>query len=128
MSGVLSLLADAVLVLHLVFILFVVFGGLLVLRWPRLAWLHLPAVGWASYLELSGAICPLTPLENALRAAAGGMVYSGGFIERYLMAVIYPPGLTRKIQIGLGVAVLGLTALVYALVVMRRWRGPPGAG
>ena len=97
-----SLLADAVLVVHGLFIVFVVLGGLLVLRWPKLAWLHLPAVVWGVWIEWSGGICPLTPLEQRLRIAAGEAGYAGGFIEHYLTAAIYPEGLTCELQVALG--------------------------
>jgi hypothetical protein len=117
-------LADAVLVLHLVFILFVVLGGLLVLRWPRLAWLHVPVFLWGAAIEFGGWICPLTPLENWLRQLGGEGAYSGGFIEHYLAAAIYPDGLTRRIQLMIGTAVLVINAAVYlALWYRRRARG-----
>ena len=114
------LLADAVLLLHGAFILFVLVGGALVWRWPRLAWLHLPAVAWAIWIEWSGGICPLTPLENEFRRAAGLAGYGGGFIEHYLLAAIYPEGLTRGVQIGLGAFVALLNLMVYARLLLRR--------
>jgi hypothetical protein len=114
-----SLLADAVLVLHLLFILFVALGGLLVLRWHWLAWLHVPAVLWGASIEFSGHICPLTPLENLLRELGGGATYEGGFIEQYVTAWIYPEGLTRAVQITIGVAVLMINAAVYGWMVYR---------
>ncbi|SHE42045.1 Protein of Unknown function [Modicisalibacter ilicicola DSM 19980] len=113
--------ADAVLMLHLGFILFVVLGGLAALRWPRLAWLHLPAAIWAAALEFNGWICPLTPLENALLRAAGESGYAGGFIEHYLIALIYPSGLTPAIQRWLGLGVLAINLPVY-VSLLRRWR------
>ncbi len=103
-----------VLVLHLAFIAFALLGGLLVVRWPRLAWLHLPAAAWAAGIAFFGGICPLTPLENRLRAAGGEAVYDGGFIERQLEALIYPDWLTREIQIALGAIVLGVNLFAYA--------------
>jgi hypothetical protein len=115
--------ADAVLAAHLAFVLFVVFGGVLVLRWPKLAWLHVPAVAWAAFVELSGRICPLTPIEVALRIGAGGAGYSGDFLERYIVAAIYPDGLTREIQQILGAAVLLINAAVYLIVINRLRRG-----
>jgi hypothetical protein len=118
-------LADAVLVVHLAFVLFVVLGGLLVLRWPRLAWLHLPAALWGVLVELAGYVCPLTPLEVALRQRGGESGYAGGFIEHYVTAALYPAGLTRATQILLGCLVLGINALVYARL-MRRKRAPIG--
>lgn len=115
-------LADGVLLLHLSFIAFVIGGGLLVYRRPRLAWLHLPAALWGAAIEFFGWICPLTPLENALRRQAGGSGYGGGFIEHYLLPVIYPGALTREIQIGLGLAVVVLNAALYGLLLRRRRR------
>lgn len=109
-----SWLADLVLLLHLGFVLFVLFGALLVLRWPGLAWLHLPAVVWGAAIEFGGWICPLTPLENHFRRLAGAAGYSGGFIEEYLLAALYPAGLTREIQIMLGLLVLAVNGAVYA--------------
>ena len=117
-----SLLADAVLLLHLAFIVFVALGALLLWRWPRLAWLHVPAVLWGAYAELSGSICPLTPLENRLRALAGEHGYAGGFIEHYLSALIYPQGLTRGAQLAIGTAVLIANLMLYALWLRRSRR------
>jgi hypothetical protein len=116
------LLADAVLLLHGLFILFAVLGGLLVWRWPRLAWLHLPAAAWAAWVVSAGWICPLTPLENALRRSAGEAGYSGGFVEHYLLGLIYPEGLTRPVQIALGLGVVLLNAVLYALLISGRIR------
>ena len=113
-------LADAVVAAHALFVLFVVGGGLLALRWPRAAWVHLPCAAWGALIEFAGLICPLTPLENWLRARGGGGRYGGGFIEHYVMPVLYPPGLTRDLQIALGVGVLVLDVVVYALVLRRR--------
>jgi len=114
------LAADAVLAAHLAFVLFVVCGGLLVLRTPRLAWLHLPAVAWGAFVELSGSICPLTPLEVTLRRGAGEAGYGGDFIEHYLVSLIYPAGLTRELQMALGAAVLLLNLIVYVILWRRR--------
>lgn len=116
-----GLLADAVLVLHLAFILFVVLGGLLALRWRRVALLHVPCAVWGLLIELYGWICPLTPLENSLRARAGEAGYRGGFIEHYLLPVIYPGGLTREVQLVLAVVVVAVNAGIY-LLVWRKWR------
>jgi hypothetical protein len=113
-------LAEGVLLLHLLFILFVVLGGLWVLRRPRLAWVHLPAALWGAGIEFFGWVCPLTPLENALRRVAGEAGYRGGFIEHYLLPVIYPGALTREIQIGLGLAVVAINAVMYGLLLRRR--------
>ncbi len=115
-------LADAVVLVHLAFILFVAAGGLLVLRWPRLAWVHVPAVVWGALIELAGWICPLTPLENRLRAAAGDAAYAGGFIDRYIMPIVYPAGLTRGMQLALGIAVIAVNLLIYGRLVIRRKR------
>jgi len=117
-------LADAVLVLHLAFILFAVLGGLLVLRHPRLAWLHLPAVAWGVLIEFAGWICPLTPLENRLRIQGGEAGFSGGFINHYLVPLIYPDGLTRELQWLLGGLVLAINAAIY----LRLWHGRRSAG
>lgn len=119
------LLADAVLVAHLAFILFVVLGGLLVARWPRLAWVHLPMAVWAVWVEYAGWRCPLTPLENWLRRLAGEAAYGGDFIAHYLTAVIYPAGLTRPLQIMLGTFVLLLNILLYWHLWRRRRALPP---
>ena len=114
--------ADAVLLLHLGFILFVLLGGLLALRWRWAPMLHLPAAAWGVYVELSGGLCPLTPLENRLRSAAGEAGYTGGFIEHYLLALIYPAGLTHEIQYVLAAIVVGVNGLAYAWVWRRRRR------
>ena len=116
------LLADAVLVVHLAFIVFVVLGGIAVLRWPRVAWVHLPAVAWGAWIEFSGSVCPLTPLEIGLRDRSGGVSYQGGFIEHYVTALIYPEGLDRQQQVILGAFVLVLNAAVYAWVLLSRRR------
>lgn len=114
------LLADAVLIVHGLFVAFVVFGGLLTLwRW-RLAYLHLPALAWGAMVIGMGWICPLTPLEVSLRQQAGQRGYAGGFIEHYVLAVIYPDGLTRGVQITLAVALVGGNLLVYGLWARRR--------
>jgi Protein of Unknown function (DUF2784) len=113
------LAADAVVTLHLAFVLFVALGGLAVLRWPRLAWLHLPAVAWGIWIELAGWICPLTPLENHLRQRAGQAGYAGDFVEHYLLPVLYPASLTRTIQIALGVLVLVINLVVYGTLARR---------
>ena len=114
------LLADAVLLLNGLFIVFVVAGGALVWRWPRVAWLHLPAVAWAAWISWAGGVCPLTPLENTLRREAGQAGYEGGFVQHYLPGLIYPEGFTRELEIGVGVFVTLLNVGVYALLVRRR--------
>jgi hypothetical protein len=118
--AILSLMADAVVVAHGVFVVFVVFGGLLAVRRPRAAWLHLPALAWGAWIELSGAVCPLTPLEWRLREAAGGAAYGGGFVAHYLVPLIYPPGLTRGTQWLLAAGLVAINVSVYALVLVRR--------
>lgn len=115
-----GLLADAVVVAHGLYILFVVFGALLALRWSWILWLHAPAALWGAWVELAGRVCPLTPLENRLRRQGGAAGYEGGFIETYVLPVIYPGALTREIQIGLGLFVLALNAGLYAWVLRRR--------
>lgn len=119
-AGAAALLADLVLGLHAAFVAFVVAGGLLVLRRPGLAWLHLPAAAWGAAIELGGWICPLTPLENRLRAAAGEAGYAGDFLGHWLQLLLYPPGLTREIQLALGAGVLLVNAAVYGLLLRRR--------
>ena len=119
------LAADAVVVAHGAFILFAVLGGLLALRRRWLALLHLPAVAWALFIEATGRICPLTPLEVSLRIAAGDAGYDGGFVEHYLIPIIYPAGLTRGVQFVLAAFVLAVNLAVYALVLRRSLRTPP---
>ena len=114
------ILADAVLVLHFAFVLFVVLGGVLALRWRKLAWVHLPVALYGAVIEFVGFICPLTPLEISLRERGGQAGYEGGFIEHYITAAMYPRGLTREIQIGLGVGVLLLNFIVYSIYFRRR--------
>ena len=114
--------ADVIVLVHLAFILFVAVGGLLVLRWPRLAWVHVPAVVWGALIELADWICPLTPLENRLRATAGEEAFAGGFIDQYIMPIVYPAGLTRGMQLTLGAAVIAVNLVVYGWLVFRRKR------
>lgn len=118
-----GLLADAVLTAHAAFVVFVVLGGLLALRWPRAALVHVPAALWGAWVALAGWVCPLTPLEVALRLRAGEAGYAGGFLARYLVPVLYPGELTRPIQVALGVAVVVFNVAVYAVVIRRRRRG-----
>lgn len=113
-------LADLVLAAHFAFVLFVILGGLLVLRWPGLAWLHLPAAIWGVLIEYFGWICPLTPLENSLRVRGGEAGYSGGFIQHYIQPILYPTGLTRPTQLVLGSMALALNIAVYWIVWSRR--------
>ena len=116
------LLAAAVVVAHLVFILFVVFGGLLVRARRAWLWIHIPALVWAALLELYGWSCPLTPVENALRRAAGGTGYTTGFISHHILPVLYPAGLTREIQLALAVGVVTVNTAIYAWVAVRLHR------
>ena len=108
-----SWLADLILCIHAGFVLFVICGGLLVLRWRWIAWLHLPAVAWGAFVEFSGWICPLTPLENWLHAQGGEATYRSDFIAQYLLPVLYPGGLTRDLQLLLGTVVVVLNTAVY---------------
>lgn len=117
------LLADLLVLFHTGFVLFVVLGGLPVLRWPRLAWVHLPAAAWGAWVEFSSTVCPLTPLENHLRHLGGEAGYSGGFIAHYLLPVLYPAGLSPRVQVVLGVFVVLLNVAAYVLVWRRRSDG-----
>ncbi len=110
------LLADIVVIIHGGFILFAVLGGFLVLRRRPWAWLHLPALLWAGFIELTGGICPLTPLENRLRELGGKEAYRGAFIDRYVMPILYPDELTREYQILIGSFVLVVNAAIYAIL------------
>jgi len=112
-------LADLVLLVHLAFVVFVVAGGLLVLRRPKLAWVHVPAAVWGILIEYAGWICPLTPLEVELRRRGGGAGYPGGFIEHYVTATLYPSGLSRAVQIGLGTLALAINLAVYWRLAVR---------
>ena len=115
-------MADLVVVIHFAFVLFVVLGGLLVLRWPRLAYVHIPAAVWGTLIEFAGWICPLTPLEQSLRQRAGGQGYSGSFVEHYVLPMLYPTALTRDIQLLLGTSFLIVNLGVYAYLLRRRYR------
>ena len=115
--------ADGVLVLHLAFIVFALLGGLLAIKWRWMPAIHLPAVAWAFYVEWTGSACPLTAVENHLRLSAGQSGYAGGFIEHYLLALIYPAGLTPGIQVMLAATVLGVNLAIYLrLAFLRRSR------
>jgi hypothetical protein len=118
-----QLLADLVLIVHLAFVAFVLCGGLLVLRWRWVAWLHLPAVAWGAIVEFTGWICPLTPLENWLRAQGGETSYRSDFIAQYLLPVLYPGDLTRNLQLLLGTGVVVLNTAVYWWLWRSRARG-----
>lgn len=117
-----SWLADALLLLHGLFIAWVVLGGLAVWVRPRWAWAHLPCAAWGAAVELAGWVCPLTPLEQRWRAAAGEAGYAGGYIEHYLTAAIYPAGLTRGAQVALGLAVVAINAALYGAAWRRAAR------
>lgn len=114
------LVADLLTLLHAGFVLFVVLGGLLVLRWPRAAWVHLPAAAWGTWVEWAGRVCPLTPLENHFRRLAGQTGYAGGFVEHYVIPVLYPAGLTRNLQWVLGGLVVAINLAVYGVAWRRR--------
>ena len=105
--------------LHLLFILFVVSGGFLALKWPKLVYLHIPTVVWGVYIEFSGKICPLTPLENWFRFKSGQLGYEGDFIERYVIPIIYPVNLTRDMQITLGVVALLINVFAYSVLIFQ---------
>ena len=115
-----SVLADSVVLLHMCFVVFVVAGGLLALRWRRMAWVHVPCAVWGAWIEFAGWICPLTPLEIWLRRRAGEAGYESGFIEHYVLPVLYPSELTRSTQLVLGIVVVVLNVVLYAWV-WRRW-------
>lgn len=114
------LLADLAVLAHILFVLFVVFGGLAVLRWPRLAWLRLPAAAWGAVVEFKGWVCPLTYMENLLRRLGGGGYYGGSFIGHYLESILYPSGLTPQLQTIMGLGVVGGNAAIYALLGRKR--------
>jgi hypothetical protein len=116
-------LADLTVIVHFMFVVFAAAGALLVLKWRRAVWAHLPAVVWAALIEFAGWICPLTPLENWLRVRGGSAGYRGGFIEHYVIPVLYPSGLTRGVQILLGVLVLAINVGIYGWL-LRRGRRP----
>ncbi|MBT8332172.1 MAG: DUF2784 domain-containing protein [Deltaproteobacteria bacterium] len=119
------LVADVVVGIHLLFVVFALLGALLLIRWPRIAWGHLPAVAWAAWIEFSGRICPLTPLENALRIRGGGSGYTADFVAHYMMGLLYPDALTRRIQIVLGAFVLVINVALYGFVFIWRKKKPP---
>lgn len=116
------LLADALVLAHFAFLVFAVFGGLLVLRWPKAAWLHLPVVAWAAFVEIYRHSCPLTRWENWLRQRSGLETYSGGFMDHYILPVIYPPGLTPGVQLFLGILLVACYTAVYAFAWTRHRR------
>jgi hypothetical protein len=122
------LMAGAVLALHVAFVLFVVFGGLLVLWRRRIVWLHLPALVWGVLIELTGIVCPLTPLEKRFRELGGRSGYEGGFLERYAAGLLYPDGLTRRDQIALGLLLIAFNLVVYTIWWKRKRVDHPPAG
>jgi hypothetical protein len=115
-----GLLANLVVLLHLTFVVFVAAGALLVLRWPRVAWVHLPCAAWGAFVEVAGWICPLTPLENRLRRIAGEAGFEGGFIEHYALPILYPDELTRTAQVTMGAVLIVVNVAIYAWVWRRR--------
>lgn len=117
-----ALAAAAIVVFHLTFVIFATLGGLLALRWPAMAWVHVPCAAWAAFVEFSGRICPLTPLENVLRRRAGLDDYSGDFVANYIFPVLYPEGLTRDAQMAIGGFVIALNVFAYAWVIRRHRR------
>jgi hypothetical protein len=117
-----QLLAATVVLTHAAFVLFVILGGLLVRRWGRVVWLHVPAAMWGVILEAADLECPLTPVENWLRAKAGDAGYAGGFIDHYLLPVLYPAALTRTVQLTLGGFALVVNVLIYWKPVVSRSR------
>jgi len=114
------LAADVTLSVHLAFIVFVVFGGLLTLYFRHTPFIHIPAAAWGAFAELSGRVCPLTTLENVFRREAGQLGYSESFVEHYILPIVYPAGLSREIQLWLGVAVIVFNALIYAFILYRK--------
>lgn len=114
------LLADAVAIVHFLFVLFVVAGGVLVLRWPKVAWVHVPAAVWGALVEVMGWECPLTPLEDHLRTLGRAAVAQGDFVAQYLLPVLYPERLTPTVQRGLGAFVVAVNVVVYAFVIRKR--------
>jgi hypothetical protein len=119
--------ADLVLVVHAAFVAFVVLGGLLVARWPRIAWLHVPAAAWGVFIELAGWICPLTPLENYLRERGGASTYRGDFIEQWMLPLLYPAQLTQRHQLWLAALAIAANLCAYTYVLRRpRQRIGPG--
>jgi len=121
---VFRILADATVVLHLIFVVFVVLGGVLVARWGWIVWAHVPAAIWGAWVELAGWQCPLTPLENWFRQQGGGVTYKTNFVEHYLLPILYPSSLSREVQWILGALALLLNAAVYILIFRRRARTP----
>lgn len=120
MAAAFALLAGAVVIIHLAFVGFAAAGALLALRWRWIPWVHIPTAAWAAFIEFSGGICPLTPIENQLRARAGLGDYAGDFVARYLFPVLYPEGLTREAQVVMGCGVLAINVVAYGWIVRGR--------
>jgi hypothetical protein len=118
-----SIAADALVIVHLVFIVFVMLGGLLLLKWRWFIYLHLPAVAWGILVELFGWLCPLTPLEQHFRILAGETGYSGGFVQHYLLPIIYPAGLTRELQILIAFSVIAINLAIYSMIYVKYQHG-----
>ena len=119
------LLADALVVVHFAFIVFVVSGALTTYRWPKMAWAHIPCALWGAWIEMTGGICPLTPIEVHFRRMGGSEGYAGGFIEHYLVPIIYPSGLTRAHQLLLGGLVVAINLGAYGLLLWRHSASTP---
>jgi hypothetical protein len=117
-----QLLADVVVIFHLAFVAFALLGGLLIIKWKMAAWIHFPAAIWAAFIEFTGMICPLTPLENFLRRKSGVSGYDTGFIEHYIIPILYPESLNNDLQIVLGAVVILINAAIYAYVFLKRTR------
>ncbi len=117
-----ALAASLLVAAHLTFVVFATLGGIVALRWPRIAWIHVPAAAWAVYVEFSGRICPVTPLENSLRLRAGLDAYSGDFVARYIFPMLYPAGLTRKVQILIAFGIGGVNIAAYLWAIQRHRR------
>lgn len=117
-----QLLVDAIVLAHFAFVMFAAFGALLAFRWQWVPWVHLPAVAWGGWIELTDGVCPLTPLENALRRAAGTQGYEGDFIERYVTAIVYPSALTRQVQLVLTAVLIVGNVAIYAAIRRRAAR------
>lgn len=122
-NNFMQLAADAVVLLHFAFVIFVLAGGMLAMRWPRVIWIHIPAALWGVLIEVAGWVCPLTPLENYLREQGGAAGYQGDFIAHYIVPVLYPAGLTRDWQLVLGGFAFAVNAVVYGVVLLRRRHG-----
>jgi hypothetical protein len=122
------MLANAIVLIHLAFIVFATLGGFLTWKWPRLVYVHLPALAWATWIGVTGDLCPLTPLENHLRVLAGQEGYEGGFIEYYILPVLYPVGLTRETQWILAAVLVAFNIVAYrGYIARRRRRANPAA-